>query len=254
MAEYLDLTGIISFGEFARSLAKNGKVKSQLRAIQAENFPQEPLKKIMVESVRVEVEANGLRILPSLRTVRVNPDTEPLSYVKHDHGDSTAPPVPARASSLCKVSTGTSLVQDRITRLQAKNQKNPVLNFLKSRASQKHFLERKTAAKKSPRKCRKPKEETHSDQETEIQNLQKSLRGIVARKKEKLGCIANDRRRKNVDKRILQFSAGYRWERDFDSTDDESLWDRLSTVFSERRWSASNKSVTSGDYCIHDND
>ena len=249
MAEYLDLTGIISFGEFARSLAKNGKVKSQLRAIQAENFPQEPLKKIMVESVRVEVEANGLRILPSLRTVRVNPDTEPLSYVKHDHGDSTAPPVPARASSLCKVSTGTSLVQDRITRLQAKNQKNPVLNFLKSRASQKHFLERKTAAKKSPRKCRKPKEETHSDQETEIQNLQKSLRGIVARKKvtlalkkirwknfqEKLGCIANDRRKKNVDKRILQFSAGYRWERDFDSTDDESLWDRLSTVFSERR-------------------
>ena len=249
MAEYLDLTGIISFGEFARSLAKNGKVKSQLRAIQAENFPQEPLKKIMVESVRVEVEANGLRILPSLRTVRVNPDTEPLSYVKHDHGDSTAPPVPARASSLCKVSTGTSLVQDRIIRLQAKNQKNPVLNFLKSRASQKHFLERKTAAKKSPRKCRKPKEETHSDQETEIQNLQKSLRGIVARKKvtlalkkirwknfqEKLGCIANDRRKKNVDKRILQFSAGYRWERDFDSTDDESLWDRLSTVFSERR-------------------
>ena len=190
MAEYLDLTGIISFGEFARSLAKNGKVKSQLRAIQAENFPQEPLKKIMVESVRVEVEPNGLRILPSLRTVRINPDTEPVTYVKREHCDhSLAPPVPARASSLCKVSTGTSLVQDRITRLQAKNQKNPVLNFLKSRASQKHFLERKTAAKKSPRKCRKPKEETHSDQETEIQNLQKSLRGIVARKKLTLQCI-----------------------------------------------------------------
>ena len=52
-------------------------------------------------------------------------------------------------------------------------------------------------------------------------------------------------------KNKLEPSAGYVWHRDFDSTDDETIWDRLGSVFLDRRWSSSNKSVSSGDYCIH---
>jgi len=49
-------------------------------------------------------------------------------------------------------------------------------------------------------------------------------------------------------------SAGYRWQRDFDSTDDENIWERIGSIFSGSDRSSTrsnNPSVSSGDYCIH---
>ena len=60
-------------------------------------------------------------------------------------------------------------------------------------------------------------------------------------------------RKKFGDSNGLEISAGYKWERDYDSTDDESLWQRLGfglSLMSTPR--SESNSVSSGDYCIHD--
>ena len=56
------------------------------------------------------------------------------------------------------------------------------------------------------------------------------------------------------DKKQPAESAGYIWQRDYDSTDDENIWDRIGSLFGSERGSSSrsnNHSVSSGDYCEH---
>ena len=57
-------------------------------------------------------------------------------------------------------------------------------------------------------------------------------------------------REKFADK--LEISCGYKWHRDYESTDDESLWQRIGfglSLMSTPR--SESNSVSSGDYCVH---
>ena len=101
MSEYLNLTGIISLKELTNAL-QNGKLsemvhffrvkfnvdgliffcnfccknednhkKTQLKKIQREYFPDRAFRRIIVESVKVDIDSNGLRITPSLVQDRI---------------------------------------------------------------------------------------------------------------------------------------------------------------------------------------
>ena len=45
---------------------------------------------------------------------------------------------------------------------------------------------------------------------------------------------------------------GYKWTRDYDSTDEENVWDRIGSIFGGNTDRSGNDSVSEGDYCIHD--
>ena len=45
---------------------------------------------------------------------------------------------------------------------------------------------------------------------------------------------------------------GYKWTRDYDSTDEENMWDRIGSIFGGNTDRSGNDSVSEGDYCIHD--
>ena len=45
---------------------------------------------------------------------------------------------------------------------------------------------------------------------------------------------------------------GYKWTRDYDSTDEENVWDRIGSIFGGSTNRSGNDSVSEGDYCIHD--
>jgi len=280
MSEYLNLTGIISLKELTNAL-QNGKLSTQLKKIQREYFPDRAFRRIIVESVKVDIDSNGLRITPSLVQTASDAshayqDTEAVSYKKNESSEATqknlvpaakAPPIPARSSSLYHINNcilhenhkeveSHQKVQDHINRFQRKS--NPTISFLKSRSSQKKYNERKEqtlhhCTKKVAKPKIPPRERPHSDTDADIEKLGKRLEGIVSRRKNRLLQISSDSKPRFMNQNLEKFSCGWRWHRDFESTDDESLWDRLGSVFSsERKWSSSNKSVTSGDYCIHD--
>merc|ERR1711937_563755 len=113
MSEYLNLTGIISLNELTNAL-QNGKLSTQLKKIQREYFPDRAFRRIIVESVKVDIDSNGLRITPSLVQTASDAshayqDTEAVSYNKNECSESKqknlvpaakAPPNPARSSSL----------------------------------------------------------------------------------------------------------------------------------------------------------
>ncbi|CBY12258.1 unnamed protein product [Oikopleura dioica] len=48
-------------------------------------------------------------------------------------------------------------------------------------------------------------------------------------------------------------SCGYKWQRDFESTDDSSMLSRIGARLIGSRTSNTNTSVSEGDYCVHEN-
>jgi len=66
MSEYLDVSGIISIDEFARS-CNAGKVSSELNAIHRDSFPNTKLARPALESVKIEKDAAGFRLIPAFR-------------------------------------------------------------------------------------------------------------------------------------------------------------------------------------------
>ena len=51
---------------------------------------------------------------------------------------------------------------------------------------------------------------------------------------------------------ILMRNLGYKWTRDYDSTDEENVWDRIGSIFGGNTDRSGHDSVSEGDYCIHD--
>lgn len=190
MSEYLNVAGIISFDEFVHALDK-GQLSQQLNAIQREYFHDQQFRNLILESVRVDQEQNGLRIVPSFRkcikscpTDECQLETEAASYVK-------TPPVPARSTSLHRrlkhsvehIHRGTNVSEKIHQYHQQYIKKDCVLHYLKTKPSQKQYVQRSCGKQLVPQRQRKSKTDSKSDNEMSNRNVIKSLAGNVERKK-----------------------------------------------------------------------
>merc|ERR1719192_709924 len=224
---YLDINGVISFKEFVVSMRK-GSLKNQISSILDKQFPEaEALGPIMIESVKVVVQDDCIKILPQFNRViesEINSDKE--EYDKTD----IVPTVEARPPSpVPRTSSKPS------TRSKVKLPREQAGHVAKIRSNRNYSEMNET--------------------KNEIKSLQLKLNGNVNGIKNIFQSQQPKRIRiKKSDKKQPAESAGYIWQRDYDSTDDENIWDRIGSLFGSERGSSSrsnNHSVSSGDYCEH---
>jgi len=192
MSEYLDVTGIISFDEFVDAL-NQGKLSKQLTALKQDYFPNQHFCDAILESVRVDIEHNCFRIVPSFRKCIKETQGYNDKKVMDTEARSFVPPVPARANSLCRLRPGQPRsASDSIKHGEKK--RDQVLNNLKSKASQKQYFERKLVENHGVRKpagepaARLSKTKPipsplKSSNEKELSKLQKALTGNVQKQK-----------------------------------------------------------------------
>lgn len=268
---YLDINGVISFKEFVVSMRK-GSLKNQISSILDKQFPEaEALGPIMIESVKVVVQDDCIKILPQFNRVIENE----MNSDKEEY-DKTAivPTVEARPPSpVPRTSSKPS------TRSKVKFEKSGhVVNELKSKLAHAMPPKAKLAGYRMP-KAKSRQSESKEQKEirdeinhvakirsnrnysemnetkNEIKSLQLKLNGNVNGIKNIFQSQQPKRIRiKKSDKKQPAESAGYIWQRDYDSTDDENIWDRIGSLFGSERGSSSrsnNHSVSSGDYCEH---
>merc|ERR1719402_801725 len=90
---------------------------------------------------------------------------------------------------------------------------------------------------------------------SELANLKRDMSGSVhkmARKNnQKNYKLQTEHRGKNWWM-VPKPRQGYKWTRDYDSTDEENMWDRIGSMFGANTDRSGNDSVSEGDYCIHD--
>jgi len=89
----------------------------------------------------------------------------------------------------------------------------------------------------------------------ELENLKRGMNGSVnkmtRRHNQKNFKLQSAHRGKNWWM-VPKPRQGYKWTRDYDSTDEENVWDRIGSIFGGSTNRSGNDSVSEGDYCIHD--
>merc|ERR1712137_696562 len=243
----------ISFKEFVMSMRK-GSLNKQISDLANNEFPSlEQIGSLIIESVRVEIGDDCLKIIPEFtKSITISSDHENEADT-FDETPITQKQAPTVRTGSCGKYPSTVCSARRTKKRERRSQKEKhtdLLNELKAKTND--IKAEKTDSQKQISKRPKGCSNKHSigagsknktKDKNEINYLRKRLNGRVS-----------DMVMKIEPNQMPSNSAGYRWQRDFDSTDDENIWERIGSIFSGSDRSSTrsnNPSVSSGDYCIH---
>jgi len=279
---YLELDDVISFKEFVISMRK-GSLQNQIRKQAMDHYGDFPdLGTITVSSVRLDLNEDGLRIIPEFNRVIENeyeetPDAlrkktcskvkESASWIKcSSHCDDVCPMGAAGCHRIkCNICRS-GPPESKISLHQIRETFGPQSKIVLPKRTPKGLTkgtsgERKKELEEIVRVRNEEREVWNatngkgSGVYSELENLKRGMNGSVnkmtRRHNQKNYKLQKEHRGKNWWM-IPKPRQGYKWNRDFDSTDEENVWDRIGSIFGGNTDRSGNDSVSEGDYCIHD--
>ena len=232
---------MITFKEMVSSLRK-GSLRRQIEKLASDRFEVvNEMGPITIQSVKVSIEDDCIRIMPEMSlSIETEGEKEHVVPKRFTHQCTHQKPkrkVKRDSIGLGQICSFFSTV-------------NPLsaINMTLSKEHKQHKLIEQTriinpsahrqAINDELEKCFASRRQAKDDNESndkQPDNTKVSVKAL---------------REKFADK--LEISCGYKWHRDYESTDDESLWQRIGfglSLMSTPR--SESNSVSSGDYCVH---
>jgi len=281
---YLELDDVISFKEFVISMRK-GSLQNQIRKQAMEHYGDFPdLGSITVASVRLDLNEDGLRIIPEFNRVIENeyeqtPDTlrkktctqlkENTSWIKCPSDGHDMCPMGAAGGRCHRMKCNICIKEppeSKISLHQIRETFGPQSKIVIPKKATKIItkgtnserqkeLEEIVRVRNEEREVWNATNGKGSGVYSELANLKRDMSGSVhkmARKhNQKNYKLQTEHRGKNWWM-VPKPRQGYKWTRDYDSTDEENMWDRIGSMFGANTDRSGNDSVSEGDYCIHD--
>merc|ERR1719427_142025 len=234
---------------------RKGSLNNQIVDLAKNEFPTlEQIGSLVLESVRVEIGDDCLKIIPEFTKTIRSSDHEKVadsSNLSKNISNQT-PSVPAGPClyPLQKTKKRERQCQNRLTKkvkpTLLSDKHTELLAELKLNANPTRNDKTENCEQQLPKRSKGWSEfgsKIKTKDNNDIKYLRKRLNGRVS-----------DIVMKIEPHKLPSNSVGYRWHRDFDSTDDENIWERIGSIFSGSDRSSTrsnNPSVSSGDYCIH---